>query len=104
MSKFGKWFKQKREKLQQWKKDNPKTAKALGQFGDSMQQSAQDIAGSIDTSVSAKGHIVAPLVDENDLRKVVTTEVEDLLATKQELSYEPYADWLNSKDKKDIIT
>ena len=102
MSKFGKWFKQKREKLQQWKKDNPKTAKALGRFGESMSASSQAMASSGGDGTVYKGRIVEPLVNENDLRKIVTTEVEDLLATKQ--SYEPYEDWLNSKDRKDIIT
>ena len=104
MSKFGKWFKQKREKLQQWKKDNPKTAKALGRFGESMSASSQAMASSGGDGTVYKGRIVEPLVNENDLRMQDTTE--DLLATKvgDDLAYAPYDEWIESKNKKDIIT
>ena len=79
-----------------FKKDT--TKRALRRFGDSMQQSAQDIASNIDTSVSAKGHTVA--VNENDLRLNDTTE--QLLSTKvgDDLAYAPYDEWIESKNKK----
>ena len=81
-----------------FKKDT--TKKALRKFGDSMQNSAQNIASSIDSTTMAKG--VTVKVNENDLRLQDTTE--NLLATKvgDDFAYAPYEEW--SKSKKDIIT
>ena len=101
-TKAGNFIRKKRAQINQWRQDNPKKAAAAGRFGDSMQQSAQDMASNIDTSVSAKGHTVA--VNENDLRLNDTTE--QLLSTKvgDDLAYAPYEEWSSSKRKKDIIT
>jgi len=87
MSKFG-------DKVKKFfKKDT--TKKALRKFGDSMQQSAQDIASSIDTTTMAKGVTVA--VNENDLRPPPSppgSNPGDIYAT-----HDPYTEWSTSKKK-----
>jgi hypothetical protein len=98
MGKLGDKIRTVRTKIKKWKEENPNASKAASRFGNSMQQSAQNMASSIDSTTTVKGVTVA--VNENDLRLNDTTE--QLLSTKvgDDLAYAPYDEWIESKNKK----